>query len=92
MRYPSPSERPYRLVLEKRRKMARSAHAYVRGATVQFYRWVDEADHAIPEGAPICICGDCHLGNLDPVADSKGRVFIQIRISTRPSSAIRPMT
>jgi len=27
----------------------------------------------------VWICGDCHLGNLGPVADTKGRVAIQIR-------------
>ncbi len=25
------------------------------------------------------ICGDCHVGNLGPLADAKGRVLIQIR-------------
>jgi len=61
-------------------KMARSAHAYVRGNTVQFYKWL-EAKHgwAIPQGPAIWICGDCHLGNLGPLADDKGRVEVQIR-------------
>jgi uncharacterized protein (DUF2252 family) len=30
-------------------------------------------------GPPVWICGDCHAGNLGPVADAKGRVEIQIR-------------
>ena len=61
-------------------KMARSAHAYVRGNTLQFYRWLEENPAAsIPEGPPVWICGDCHLGNLGPVADAKGRVEIEIR-------------
>lgn len=61
-------------------KMARSAHAYLRGNTEQFYAWLD-AQHAriLPEGPAIWICGDCHLGNLGPVADEDGRVQIQIR-------------
>ena len=61
-------------------KMARSAHAYVRGNTVQFYEWL-EASHgwAIPQGPAVWICGDCHLGNLGPLADSDGRVQVQIR-------------
>ena len=25
------------------------------------------------------ICGDCHLGNLGPIADGEGKVDIQIR-------------
>jgi uncharacterized protein (DUF2252 family) len=33
----------------------------------------------LPEGPPVWICGDCHSGNLGPVADAKGRVEIQIR-------------
>jgi uncharacterized protein (DUF2252 family) len=60
--------------------MARSAHAYVRGNTVQFYQWLnsDNAKH-VPQGPPVWICGDCHLGNLGPVADADGRVRIAIR-------------
>ncbi|MFM0337080.1 DUF2252 domain-containing protein [Paraburkholderia fungorum] len=61
-------------------KMARSAHAYVRGNTAQFYDWLETSDRkALPEGPPIWICGDCHTGNLGPVADAQGRVEIQIR-------------
>src|ERR1700689_5465362 len=69
-------------VLYQRRtlKMARSAHAYVRGSTVQFYQWLDSTNaKRIPQGPPVWICGDCHLGNLGPVADAKGRVRIAIR-------------
>ena len=64
----------------RNRKMARSAHAYVRGNTEQFYDWLEASDgKALPEGPPIWICGDCHTGNLGPVADAQGRVEIQIR-------------
>lgn len=61
--------------------MAESAHAFVRGSTAQFYKWLGEdvASKAIPVGPPIWICGDCHIGNLGPVADSEGNVEIQIR-------------
>ncbi len=60
--------------------MARSAHAYVRGNTLKFYEWLDSADRvSLPEGPPIWICGDCHVGNLGPVANAKRRVEIQIR-------------
>lgn len=61
-------------------KMAASAHAYVRGNTVQFYEWL-ETKHSwsIPQGPSIWICGDCHLGNLGPLADAHGRVQVQIR-------------
>ena len=60
--------------------MAQSAHAYVRGSTAKFYEWLDERSRGkLPEGPPIWICGDCHVGNLGPLADAKGRVLIQIR-------------
>lgn len=61
-------------------KMAASAHAYVRGNTLKFYEWLDTADKSrIPQGPPIWICGDCHVGNLGPIADKDGEIDIQIR-------------
>jgi uncharacterized protein (DUF2252 family) len=61
-------------------KMARSAHAYMRGNTVKFYEWLETTNaKALPEGPPIWICGDCHVGNLGPIANLEGRVDIQIR-------------
>lgn len=61
-------------------KMARSAHAYVRGSTVKFYEWLAAQKRGtLPEGPSIWICGDCHAGNLGPVADADGRVKVQIR-------------
>jgi uncharacterized protein (DUF2252 family) len=70
-------------VLEASRtlKMARSAHAYVRGNTAKFYEWLDASPvaHRIPDGPAVWICGDCHLGNLGPLTNGDGRVEIQIR-------------
>ena len=69
-------------VLEERRKlkMARSAHAYVRGNTLQFYEWLKAGSgDKLPQGPPIWICGDCHVGNLGPVANADGKVEIEIR-------------
>ncbi len=69
-------------VLEERRKlkMARSAHAYVRGNTLQFYEWLNaDSVDKLPQGPPIWICGDCHVGNLGPVANADGKVEIEIR-------------
>jgi uncharacterized protein (DUF2252 family) len=60
-------------------KMARSAHAYVRGSTVKFYEWLEDGARKIPEGPPVWICGDCHVGNLGPIANAKGHVTVQIR-------------
>jgi len=60
--------------------MARSAHAYMRGNTVKFYEWLETTSgRAIPEGPSVWICGDCHVGNLGPVADVTGHVDLQIR-------------
>ena len=62
-------------------KMARSTHAYVRGNTAKFYEWLAASPvaNALPVGPPVWICGDCHLGNLGPVADMDGRIAIQVR-------------
>ncbi len=76
-----PAERAVALVARRRLKMAESAHAYVRGNTVKFYEWLDSvnASGMLPEGPPIWICGDCHIGNLGPVASAEGKIEIQIR-------------
>jgi uncharacterized protein (DUF2252 family) len=61
-------------------KMASSAHAYVRGSTAKFYEWLERHDkRAVPQGPPVWICGDCHLGNLGPLADAEGKIQVQIR-------------
>ena len=60
--------------------MARSAHSYVRGNTVKFYEWLENGSgKALPSGPDVWICGDCHLGNLGPVASAEGDIDIQIR-------------
>ena len=75
-----PQARAEALRTEQNRKMARSAHAYVRGNTMQFYEWLrGRNSRGVPVGPPIWICGDCHVGNLGPVADAQGRIDIQIR-------------
>ena len=77
-----PSAEERRPLLDARRnlKMARSAHAYVRGSTAQFYRWLEtDNGRAIPFGPAIWICGDCHIGNLGPLADRDGEIEVQIR-------------
>jgi uncharacterized protein (DUF2252 family) len=75
-----PADRISALRLQQTLKMARSAHAYVRGSTVKFYEWLEHQKRgALPEGPPIWICGDCHAGNLGPVAALDGRIAIQIR-------------
>ena len=77
---PEPMDRRVLLTATRNLKMARSAHAYVRGNTAKFYEWLN-ADNGliVPEGPAIWICGDCHVGNLGPTASAKGQIDIQIR-------------
>ncbi|MDF0489306.1 DUF2252 family protein [Sphingomonas sp. H39-1-10] len=79
--HPTRDERSGILEAKRTLKMARSAHAYVRGNTAKFYEWLAASPVArhLPEGPPIWICGDCHLGNLGPIANGAGDVEIQIR-------------
>lgn len=67
------------MIATRNLKMARSAHAYVRGSTAKFYDWLENGSGKVPVGPPVWICGDCHVGNLGPLADAKGRVAVQIR-------------
>jgi uncharacterized protein (DUF2252 family) len=78
-RTPGADDRGRVLAQQRNLKMSRSAHAYVRGNTLKFYEWLEAGDRALPDGPPVWICGDCHLGNLGPLADAEGRVDIQIR-------------
>lgn len=81
MAVPKPIDRAPFLESARRLKMARSAHAYVRGNTAKFYEWLEASPVAsrVPAGPAIWICGDCHLGNLGPLSDGEGNVEIQIR-------------
>ena len=75
-----PLDRASALKTQQSLKMARSAHAYVRGSTVKFYEWLEAQKRGqLPEGPAVWICGDCHAGNLGPVAALDGRIAIQIR-------------
>ena len=75
-----PTQRMKRLVATRNLKMAASAHAYVRGSTTRFYQWLGESDRAaVPDGPPVWICGDCHVGNLGPVASTDLSLAIQVR-------------
>ena len=68
--------------LHRRRdlKMARDAHAFVRGSTVQFYEWLDRTKgQSIPQGPMVWICGDAHVGNLGPIARCDERIEVELR-------------
>jgi uncharacterized protein (DUF2252 family) len=78
--YAEPGRRAPRLSAQRNLKMAASAHAYVRGSTVQFYQWLEDSNRAaLPEGPEAWICGDCHIGNLGPLGAADGELAIQIR-------------
>lgn len=77
----NPRDRGSVLARQRHMKMAESAHAYVRGNTVRFYDWLgsDAVKASLPVGPDVWICGDCHTGNLGPVADVHGKIDIEIR-------------
>ncbi len=76
----APEDRQIQLAALRNAKMAESAHAYVRGSTVRFYEWLEQTPRAaIPDGPPVWICGDCHVGNLGPIAAMDGSLDIAIR-------------
>jgi len=75
-----PDARPVILTGIRNLKMSRSSHAYVRGNTVKFYEWLEaQKNGSLPSGPAVWICGDCHVGNLGPVANASGLIEVQIR-------------
>lgn len=80
MKFPTLQARQDTLQLRRTEKMSWSPHAYVRGNTAQYYEWLHgQHGHAMPQGPAIWICGDCHVGNLGPLADADGHVKVQVR-------------
>jgi uncharacterized protein (DUF2252 family) len=72
-------DRSAALIQARNLKMARSAHAFVRGSTAKFYEWLESADgRAAPRGPLVGIGGDRHVGNLGPVANAGGKIAIQM--------------
>jgi uncharacterized protein (DUF2252 family) len=79
-KFVTPDKRQAALTERRNLKMARSAHGYVRGNTEKFYEWLaSDSSARLPKGPAVWICGDCHVGNLGPIANAKGRIEIQIR-------------
>jgi uncharacterized protein (DUF2252 family) len=76
-----PGERMKKCLIATRDlKMTASAHAYVRGSTTRYYEWLEASNGTtLPGGPAVCTCGDCHVGNLGPIASAKGSLAIQIR-------------
>jgi hypothetical protein len=81
------------LKLQQSLKMARSAHAYVRGSTVKFYEWLEEQKRGtLPEGrrrgsAAIAMSEiSARLGRLTAALQSRFGTLI------KPSSVILHMT
>lgn len=80
MKCPPPTHRSAVLAARRELKMARSAHAFVRGSTQQFYEWLASPQTAsIPTGPPVWICGDCHIGNLGPIGHTEGHAVVEMR-------------
>lgn len=77
---PSPDDREAILDARRELKMARSAHAFVRGSTEQFYEWLTSTSASkIPQGPSVWICGDCHIGNLGPIGHTEGKAVVEMR-------------
>ncbi|MFO0614948.1 MAG: DUF2252 family protein [Polyangiaceae bacterium] len=77
---PNPTDRTATLLSRRALKMARSAHAFVRGSTEQFYQWIASASGIhLPRGPSVWICGDCHVGNLGPIGHPEGKAVVEIR-------------
>jgi uncharacterized protein (DUF2252 family) len=76
---PSPGDRHRILGKRRLQKMAGSPHAFVRGSTALFYELLSKQNDRIPCGPAVWICGDCHNGNLGPLANEDGEVEIEIR-------------
>src|SRR5262249_45598214 len=75
-----PDARSASLTKLRNLKMSRSSHRYVRGNTVKFYEWLEgQRNGRLPSGPPVWICGDCHVGNLGPLANASGQIEVQIR-------------
>ena len=77
--YPTTDSRAEMLEMRRLEKMAANAHAFVRGNTVDFYAWLAKLPLSLPIGPSVWICGDCHAGNLGPLAGKDGNVAVQIR-------------
>jgi uncharacterized protein (DUF2252 family) len=75
-----PFDRPEALTKVRNQKMAASAQAYVRGSSTRFYEWLQASNRPkLPSGPDIWISGDCHVGNIGPVASAKGKISVEIR-------------
>ena len=74
-----PRQRGPALESMRNQKMARSAFDYVRGSPTKFYEWLEKDSAAIPQGPEIWICGDCHVGNLGPIANAERQFEVEIR-------------
>lgn len=76
----SPEERTPLLDARREAKKASSAHAYVRGTTKRFYDWLESSrGRSLPKAPKIWIGGDCHVGNLGPVASKDGAIALELR-------------
>src|SRR5262249_59559223 len=69
-----PKRRAKVLLRTRNLKMARNAHAYVRGSTAKFYEWLEDGGRKLPAGASGLSWGGLHLGNLRTPRRRRGPV------------------
>jgi uncharacterized protein (DUF2252 family) len=66
------AERKARLQTLRDRKMAATAHAFVRAKADLFYATLADEKLKLPAGPAIWISGDCHAENFGAVSDARG--------------------
>jgi Uncharacterized protein conserved in bacteria (DUF2252) len=76
---PCLADRPTALSVQRGQKMARSAHAYVRGSTVKFYEWLEaQKRRSLPEGPPVWICRHLSVGAFIERASQMIKQFLRL--------------
>src|SRR5262249_60580297 len=66
-----PKRRAKVLLRTRNLKMARNAHAYVRGSTLKFYGWLGDGGRKLPPGASGWVWGECPFGNVGALARAR---------------------
>ena len=70
-----PNERQPQQATCRNQNMAGSEHAYIRGNTAKSWQWMNAAwMEVLPNGPPVWNRGNCHVGNLGPLANADGGI------------------
>ena len=84
---PKADARQALLITRRNARMARSAHAYVRGNTSKFYEWLDVIEgHALPEGPAICRSRPMNFMTSMPMARQAMNSASMAPLLTKPAA------